>query len=60
MNNDARLCIVSKDDDFAFLRAKYGGNDIETFAVIAAKREYAQPLLLHQVLKRVWNAKLGN
>ena len=49
---DARLLIIKRDgSNFAFLTADYG-NGQETCAVVAEKREYAQPLLLHEVLKR--------
>jgi len=57
MENNARLDTVRRGvEHFAFLEADYGEKDTETFPVIANKQEYAQPLLLHQVIKRAHNA----
>ena len=52
------LKIYGNDKEyFAVLRADYGKGQVETFPVIATKGEYAQPLLLQQVFKRVQRAK---
>lgn len=53
--NDARLLIIKRGGrNFVFLTADFG-NGQETCAVVAEKREYGQPLLLHEVLKRAQN-----
>lgn len=58
MQQNATLFIIRRGEEyFALLRADYGRGQIETFPVIAVKGEYAQPLLLHQIFKRVQKAK---
>ena len=57
MRGDATLTIVKRNGDyFAFLKADYGTGRIEVFPILSKKREYGQPLLLHQILKRVEKA----
>jgi len=55
---EARLDLVTEEgNNVFFLWANFDGSKMERLPVLATKREYAQPMLLHQVLKRVQNAK---
>ncbi|HLG24597.1 MAG TPA: hypothetical protein VI564_06745 [Candidatus Nanoarchaeia archaeon] len=61
MGGGAGLYIVARDGiNFSFLDADFGSGTNETYPIIAEKRFYGQPLLLHHVLKKAFNSYSKN